>query len=83
MTPTHINGHSPNTEIVRLSELRKKVIQPIFELRNPDAMPEYRKALAEYEKLRKDRPEKTWGGESWQADAKWNQDGRIRPSDFL
>jgi hypothetical protein len=64
MTPTHMNGHSPNTEIVRLSELRKKVIQPIFELRDPDAMPEYRKALAKYEKLRKDRPEKTRGGEA-------------------
>jgi hypothetical protein len=40
---------TPQTEVVHASKLAT-VIQRIFELRNPDAMPEYRKELAKYKR---------------------------------
>jgi hypothetical protein len=36
------------SEVVKASELREKVFRPIFDRRNPDAMPAYRKELAKY-----------------------------------
>jgi hypothetical protein len=45
------------TEIVRASELQAKVIDRIFELRNPSAIPEHKKALAGYTRRRGKRKE--------------------------
>lgn len=45
------------TEIVRASELREKVVQRIFEIRNPEAMSDYRKELAKYKRRLGNRQE--------------------------
>ena len=37
-------------EIVRASDLQEKVLDRIWQTREPDAMPEYRKLLAKYKK---------------------------------
>jgi hypothetical protein len=56
---TGSNGSSPQTEVVHASELAN-VIQRIFELRHPDAMPEYRKELAKYKRRLGKRTEETY-----------------------
>jgi hypothetical protein len=45
-----MNGHSPKAKIVRLSELREKVMDRIAEIRYPAAMPNYRTKLREYKR---------------------------------
>ena len=49
-----------NTEIVKASELESKVVQKIFEIRDPEAMPAYRAELRKYHRRRGMRSEGTF-----------------------
>lgn len=55
-----MSEHRTETEIVRASELGARVVQRIFELRNPESMPDYRATLKQYNKRRRGREEVTY-----------------------
>jgi hypothetical protein len=51
---------SPQTEVIRASELRERVIDRILNLRHPDAFPNYRTELATYKRRLRKHKEQTF-----------------------